>query len=204
MNRKRIMILIGSALFLCLSGMFCYMIETQTKKEETWISTENVVTMDNGNASNVDEIESSNEKETKESIKVYICGAVNTPGVYELSSGERLVDLLDLCGGFLEEADSTCVNLAQYLEDGEKIYIMTKEEQKTAIDQKEEESDCRININTATLEELMTLPGIGKAKAERIITYREQTTHFASIDEIMKIDGIKDCVYKKIKDFIKI
>ncbi len=205
MNKK--IIILGAALLLCLSGILYFIAQNQSKNN--WESAD-VIEMDTAfsestSKPNEDIKEEPNEEQK---MKVYICGAVVSPGVYEVSEDDRLDDLMDLCGGFCKDADLNDVNLAACLTDGEKIYIMTKKEAKKAAkethESSDEASDGRVNINTATKEELMTLPGIGKLKAEWIITYREQTARFESIEDIMKIDGIKEGVFKKVKDFIKI
>jgi len=191
--------ILGAALFLCLSGILYFVAQNHTKND--WKSADTIETETAFSETTSDTMEEAIEDEK---MKVYVCGAVVSPGVYEVSMDDRLDDLINLCGGFCEDADLNDVNLAACLTDGEKIYIMTKEEAKKATKETVEESDGLVNINTATLEELMTLPGIGKSKAEWIIAYREQTARFESIEDIMKIDGIKEGAFKKVKDFIKI
>lgn len=141
---------------------------------------------------------------TQEQIKVYICGAVCNPGVYEIDQSARLVDLVDLSGGTQKDADLTSVNLAESLEDGQKIYIMTVGETEEQMEAVKEEEDGMVDINAASKEVLMTLPGIGESKAASIISYREENDGFQSIDDIMKIEGIKEGVFNKIKGLIKI
>ncbi len=162
------------------------------------------------------------EDERKEpaSIFVYVCGAVNKPGVYELFEGSRIVDAVEASGGFLDSADENYVNLAAKLEDGVKLFIPTKEETKDAkavsaaqpfdggsalagVSNSSENSGL-ININNATREELTSLPGIGNATAEKIVSYREQHGSFNSIEDIMKVSGIKDKLFSKIKDHITV
>lgn len=156
-----------------------------------------------------DEILKTEDKE----IEVYICGAIMNPGVYTLEEGNRVDDLLLLCGGFRDNAYLLNMNLAERLTDGEKIYVMTKREAKEQespavfTEEQGEPSkvqDGKVDINKASKELLMTIPGIGGAKAEKIINYRENMQPFSSIEDITKIDGIKNGVFEKIKDFIKV
>ena len=188
-------------MFLCLSGILYFFMQNQSIKKDDWQYADAALSEDASFETNTN---LDKEMKVLETIKVYICGAVKTPGVYEVSSDNRLDDVVKLCGGFCKNADVNTVNLARYLEDGEKIYILTKEEANEAKMETTDDSDGLVNINTATMDELMTLPGIGHAKAEKIIAYRGQATRFESIQDIMKIEGIKQGVYEKIKDFIKI
>jgi len=153
------------------------------------------------------------------SIFVYVCGAVEKPGVYELFEGGRVVDAVEAAGGFLETADKTYVNLAALLDDGIKLYIPTMQETMESAALQVETFDKEstslgsdsagagsglININSATRDELTALPGIGNATAEKIISYREQHGAFKAIEDIMNVSGIKDKLFSKIKDHITV
>ncbi|MDD6039267.1 MAG: ComEA family DNA-binding protein [bacterium] len=147
-------------------------------------------------------VEDSVDEETEELVTVFICGAVNSPGVYELSAGSRLYELIDCAEGLREDAALTALNQAMLLEDAQMIVVPTEEEMtQNAI---AEASDGLVNINTAGLEELMTLPGIGKAKAQSIIDYRTEHGAFSKIEDLKKIEGIKDGVFSKLEDLIKV
>ncbi len=142
----------------------------------------------------------------QELVSVYVCGAVVSPGVYELESTAIKNTALMIAGGYADGAATTYVNLAEPIEAGEKIYFPYEEELVVGdltqdISYQDETSD-KININKASKEELMTLSGIGESKAEDIIAYREEHGGFNSIEEIMNINGIKEGVYNKIKDSI--
>ncbi|MGH4051015.1 MAG: helix-hairpin-helix domain-containing protein [Clostridium sp.] len=149
-------------------------------------------------------------------IKVDIKGAVKNPGVYEIKQGSRVTDLIELAGGGTSDADLDATNLSAKLNDEDCIVIARKgEEAKTQIIQnspgggatstsKTNEKDSIININTASEEELMTLTGIGEAKAGVIIEYREQNGGFKSVDELTKVGGIGEKTLSKFIDKIDI
>ena len=158
---------------------------------------------------------SSIEESVKENrlIYVYICGAVKVPGVYALPEGSRLIDLFTKAGGLTKHAAKEYWNQAQLLEDGQMYYVPTKEEaqeeRKSSSDSNKDSidsdvSDEKININTASKEQLMQIPGIGEAKARAILAHREAEGAFSSIEDIMQVEGIKDGVFEKIKNYIKV
>ncbi len=137
---------------------------------------------------------------------VYVCGAVYAPGVYELPIDGRIYMAVEAAGGLLEEADASAVNLAATLTDGSQIYIPVIGEERSSdvrgfsgTDASEESADGKINLNTATKAQLMELPGIGEARAEAILQYRETVGKFSSIEEIMQVSGIKNALFEQIK-----
>ena len=140
----------------------------------------------------------------RQMLKVYVCGAVAKPGVYELPVGSRVYEALGLAGGLTDEAAQTAVNQAELLSDGQMIEIPTAEEMQKKEAAQEEYEDGLVNLNTAGLEELKTLPGIGDSKARSIIAYREKNGAFTSIEDIKKIEGIKDGVFAKLEGCIKV
>ncbi|MFI3173196.1 MAG: ComEA family DNA-binding protein [Eubacteriales bacterium] len=149
------------------------------------------------------------EKEEKAgTISVYICGAILYAGVYEMEEGSRIVDVIECAGGLREDAADTYLNQAEFLEDGQKLYVPTKQEVEEGIitnsvtSSGEAQADSKVNINSASKEELMTLTGIGESKAESIIEYRESQGEFSSPEDIQNITGIKEGVYNNIKDEI--
>lgn len=133
------------------------------------------------------------------SVWVHICGEVAAPGVYEMEPGSRIYDVLLAAGGFTREADQEAVNLAGEISDGLQIVIPSAAE--TAGRETGGDSGL-VNINTASKEELCTLPGIGESRAADIISYRETNGPFQTREDIMKVNGIKTSVYEKIKDSI--
>lgn len=154
------------------------------------------------------------ENSEKSGVYVYICGEVIKPGVYELSGDSRIYEAVDAAGGFTENAARECVNLASKVSDGMQITIYNREEAASLLADSAPVGENAgksgtsgsglVNLNTATKEELMTLKGIGESKAEDIIRYREKSGGFKKIEDIMKISGIKENGFQKIKDSITV
>lgn len=151
-------------------------------------------------------VDSYNTGENVKKICVHVVGCVVTPGVYQLPEGSRVYEAIVLAGGFSEKADEEYLNQAAILSDGERIYIYSIEETATASDYPDknvsQDEEKLVNINTASKEKLMTLPGIGESRAESIIEYREEYGCFSAIEDIMKVSGIKDAAYSKLKKYI--
>ena len=141
-------------------------------------------------------------------IYVQVSGAVAHPGVYELAEGSRIFEAIELAGGLTGQADQKRLNQAQPAVDGQMVYVYalgeSEDEAAEASVLEEEEQDGRVDLNTASVQQLMTLPGIGQAKAEGIVSYREAHGSFEKIEDIMEIEGIKEGVFSKIKDQIKV
>ena len=138
---------------------------------------------------------------------VYVCGAVVAPGVYELDDGSRIYEAVELVGGFMEEAAEDALNLAESVTDGQMIRIPTEEEQEAVGRQGAEAdsaADGKLDLNRADVAALMELPGIGQSKAEAIVGYREEHGSFSRTEDLMKVEGIKEGVFNKIKDRIKV
>ncbi len=160
-------------------------------------------------------------KDSRE-IVVFVCGSVVNPGVYNLQQGDRVSKAIDKAGGFADDADINYLNLALELTDGMKIYVPSIEETSqievnysesgNALSQTDgylngqvsSDSNGLVNINTATVDELMSIPGIGEAKAKSIVAYRNEHGRFNSIEGIMNIPGIKEGLFNKIKDKISV
>ena len=158
----------------------------------------------------IKEGKSDSEKEkSTENIFVYVCGAVQKPGVYELLPGQRIWDAIEAAGGLSEQAAGDSLNQAEVLSDGQMLRVLTTEEAAAATVQPGQETaessrDGRVDINTADASALMSLPGIGQSKADAIIAYRNEHGAFKAPEELMNISGIKEGVYQKIKDSIKV
>lgn len=151
---------------------------------------------------------------------VHVCGEVVHPGVYELAEGQRVWQAVELAGGFTDRAAADYLNLAEPVKDGMKCVVPSLEA--LAADRPEAiygegglspggspgtgqaEGTARVNLNTASKEQLMTLKGIGEARAGDIIRYREEHGGFARIEDIMKVPGIKDAAFQKIKEDVTV
>lgn len=154
-------------------------------------------------ASESDEVFIADESgEPEPGIAVYVCGQVVCPGVVYLDAGARAVDAVEAAGGFAEEADTEYVNLAAHVSDGEKLYIPDLQEGLMLREREEELLAGLVNINTADKELLMTLPGIGESKALDIIAYREKQGVFERAEDLMKVSGIKESLFLKVKERI--
>jgi competence protein ComEA len=151
------------------------------------------------------EAEKTDESREKEPSDIYVqvCGAVANPGVYTLKEGSRIFEAIDLAGGLLAEGNMASLNQAQFLTDGQMIYVGDDKEQES-VKEGQSAADGLVNINTASTQELMTLPGIGEAKSASIIAWREEHGAFQKSEDIMKISGIAEGVFSKIKDKIKV
>ena len=139
-------------------------------------------------------------------IFVDIKGAVKNPGVYQMKVGDRVKDALEAAGGLTEEADSQKVNLAKRLED-QMVIVVPKvgeesEEIPTGETRKEATKEGKVNINTATVEELKTLKGVGEKKAEAIIEYRKKNGSFQTKEDLMKVRGIGKKLFESFQERI--
>ena len=158
------------------------------------------------------ELETTENSQTASSesklLYVYVCGQVKNPGVYPLPEGSRLYDAFILAGGFTESAATDYWNQARLLKDGEMLYVPSKEEVKDRPIEEDSKGQTyesnKVNINTATKAELMSLPGIGETKAMAILAYRQEHGEFSSLEELKQVEGIKEAVFTKIKAYIEI
>lgn len=167
------------------------------------------------------EAEIENIEQNVESIIVHITGEVKNWGVIELKKGARIIDAVNMAGGFTDEADTEKINLAYELTDGVKVYIPSKNEkvENTTNTQKyittdggdnvvgeenaiKKSNNLLVNINEATQTELETLPGIGPSIALKIISYREENGRFLNIDDIKNVPGIGDSKFENIRNLI--
>lgn len=149
----------------------------------------------------------------REQVTVDVKGAVTKPGVYTLKASSRVTDAIKAAGGMTEGADAKSVNLAASLSDEEVIYVASKDENVSVVGQsdsgvasdkggKTSQKDGKINLNTATSEELQTISGIGAKRAEDIIAYRESHGGFQSVDDLKNVSGIGDKTLEKIRESI--
>lgn len=171
------------------------------------------------------EIQSREKEEAQpEKIYIHVCGAVESPGVYELEQGQRVCDAVRMAGGFAGDADEDYVNQAERLSDGAKLVIPTREQSAAEKERQTAElglvepetaetpqdygethgSGEKININTASESELRQIPGVGTTRAAAIVAYREAHGAFQKTEDIMKVSGIKEGTFEKIKDSIRV
>jgi competence protein ComEA len=144
------------------------------------------------------------------SVVVHVLGQVNRPGVYELRDGARVLDAIGAAGGFTAAADQGALNLARVLVDGEQLVVPRPGEAPVPV-----ASDpvgaaggtaavpgAKVDLNTATLEQLETLPRVGPALAQRIVDWRTQNGRFASVDDLKNVTGIGDKTFAGLKDLV--
>ncbi len=165
-----------------------------------------------------DNISAIEEPIEESEIFVYVCGAVQNAGVYSFPESTRVYEAIMQAGGYAEGAAEEYLNQAEIVYDGQRVYVPTAkevEEEKIAFVAEEnakaishtavnENASNLININTATAEQLMTLSGVGESKAKSIISYREINGVFIEIEDIMKVEGIKEGMFAKIKNAITV
>ena len=234
---KRWKYVITIILFVIVIVFLCFLKFNLLKEKDNIVSNMDIV------KDSVD-IEKEMIEEENKKIRVDIKGAINNPSVYEIDTGSRVIDLINIAGGLKDNADTSLINLSKILSDEMVIYIYTKEEVRnsnlvnTVIKVIEKECVCPniendgcindkiedtisnkpsndnnetsdnndshlININNASLDELMTIPGIGKQKAEAIIKYRKDNK-FNSIEDITNVSGIGNPLYESIKAYITV
>ncbi len=149
------------------------------------------------------------EEESPESVFVYVVGAVNKPGVYEVPAGTRIFNVLDSAGGLREDAAAEGLNLAAVVQDASVIRVPDRQEYSEIREDLPGityggDKKGLININSASVSELTTLNGIGESRAQAIVSYREENGFFNSIEDIKNVSGIKDGLFNKIKDQITV
>lgn len=190
----------GSVLFVCLIiGMGLFWMSRQGEEVEEVAASLSETTI----------LSQEVEDKTTVSTVIYVDvkGEVHHPGVYQMKAENRVKDLIEAAGGFTPLADDQKLNLAQLLEDQMVIVVPKKGEevnselaQTPTLHKKEVEKEGKVNINTATVEELKTLKGIGEKKAEAIIEYRKQNGSFKNKEELMKVRGIGKKLYESFQE----
>lgn len=222
---SRTALLLGSLFFVCFLGA-CgkednpFVLQQSEGSVEIEVGKDTSTDMDDGfqkkemtgaqeNDQSQDDWQGLTGKAADQKIYVQVIGCVKYPGVYCLEEEARVYEAIELAGGLLEDAQPDCINQAQKLQDGQMIEILSKEQwlerekEQPAVAEKEQ-SDDRININTADADTLCTLSGVGQSRAESIIAYRQEHGDFQSVEEIMQVPGIKDGLFQKIKNKIKV
>ncbi len=196
--------IVGS--FVIVAGMlfFARGLGNETEEENEW-----TIPSEEEKDTEVSEETLDQEPEVKNLVDVK--GAVKNPGVYEVRLDDRVIDVIEEAGGLKEGADETKINFAQRVTDEMVLYIpLIGEDGENMIvsagagltSTSASQEAGKININTATSDELQNLPGIGPSKAEAIIAYREDSGLFQTIDDLKLVTGIGDKTFEKLKDFI--
>ncbi len=216
MNKK---LVVGIAILALIA--ICLCVYTLFLNSEAYSNTDDEIAI-----SNVDESqESSNEagesggsdsnENASERIYVHVAGCVKNPGVYELDASSRANEAIEAAGGFTKTADTEAINLAESLSDGQQIIVPKKSSSSAAetsstnstansqtSSSASQSSSELVNINTATSEQLQTLSGIGEAKAQKIIEYREQNGPFESVDSLTNVSGIGEKTLESLRPYI--
>ena len=196
-NVKSIILAFICSLIVIIGGLFYF---NQSKTEDySGVSFSNT----SNETNNKDE---KAEDKYDEKIFVDVKGAVKHPGVFETTKDKRVKDLIEEAGGLLEDADTSTLNLSQKVKDQMVIYVLKHGEKPKQISDSGSSSSNTdvININTANLEQLMKISGVGKTKAEAIISYREKNGDFKKKEDITKVRGIGKATFEKIKDKIEV
>ena len=197
---KKQIILLGIVVLMMLVGC------TGCKKQ-SYLETQSDLQEEHTKSADTTE-EKKQQTEQVTEIYVQVDGAVKKPGVYTFSEESRVYELIEAAGGLLPEAYDLGINQAKRLADGEKIYVYTKEEIENGAGTTDiqnpqgQTDDGKININTASVEELVTLSGIGETRAKDIIAYRNAHGAFSSPEDLKNVSGIGDSTYNKIADAI--
>jgi competence protein ComEA len=214
--RYRKQIILGVIIFILIGGIvgFCIYKFKDNYKEEDIVVEKKIV---------------KKKTNTIEKIQVDIKGQINYPGIYKVDSNSRVMDVIKLAGDLTDNADTSVINLSKKVTDEMVIIIYSKDEvsdfKKTKEIEKQVEEKCiqkdenglvndacincstsngKININTASIDELKNLTGIGEKKAKDIISYREKNGNFNSIEDIMKVSGIGESNFAQIKEDITV
>ena len=195
-NVKSIILAFVCSLVLMIGGLFYF---NQNKTEDySGVSFSNI----SNETNNKDERA---ENRHDEKIFVDVKGAVKHPGVFETTKDKRVKDLIEEAGGLLDDADTSTLNLSQKVKDQMVIYVLKHGEKPKQISDSSSSSNTDvININTANKEQLMKISGVGKTKAEAIISYREKNGDFKKKEDITKVRGIGKATFEKIKDKIEV
>ena len=196
-NVKSIILAFVCSLVLIIGGLFYF---NKNKTEDySGVSFSNI----SNETNNKDE---KAENRHDEKIFVDVKGAVKHPGVFETTKDKRVKDLIEEAGGLLDDADTATLNLSQKVKDQMVIYVLKHGEKPKQISDGGSSSSNTdvININTANKERLMKISGVGKTKAEAIISYREKNGDFKKKEDITKVRGIGKATFDKIKDKIEV
>lgn len=208
LNKKQKVIIIIIAAFMLLFVGY-YIINKANNSKYIMIETEEKDMTESDNSNENSMIDSEKQK-----IIIHITGEVKRQGIVELNEGDRISDAINISGGTTEKADLSKINLAYCVEDGQKIYIPSRDDLKNAsndiltkdaganVIQNNNIKSDKVNINTASQTELETLSGIGPSTALKIINYREENGKFKKIEDLKKVPGIGETKFESLKESI--
>ena len=199
---KKQIILLGIVVLILLGCMAC--------KPTSYLEKQSDLSDEDTAKDVTDSADKTEETEEKTEICVQISGAVADPGVYRFPEDSRVYELIEAAGGLLPEAYDVSLNQAERLSDGQKIHVYTKEEAANGLVPAEGTANAslategKVNINTASVEELTSLKGLGQTRAESIVAYRQEHGAFAAVEDLKEVSGIGDATYQKIADAITV
>ncbi len=215
--RMGIIIAVACVVLLAISGIVStarddFAIDTGASSSSAAIASEGASgatgTGDSGSATATDANASGTSSTATDDCQVYVVGSVKNPGVYRLPVGSRVEAAIEAAGGFKKDADTTAVNLARVIADGEQITVPAKGETVSATQGSTASNSVaaggKVNINTATSEELQTLDGVGESTAAKIIASRESEGPFTTIEDLKRVSGIGDKKFAAIASNITV
>lgn len=215
-KRKRQITTVVVAVFFLAAGLWYFLWSGGLTEKQEKAELKGVLELADASITPVPEQEATDEMQSDfQTVVVYVCGAVKEPGIYTLTAGSRLYEAVTQAGGFSKEADPAYHNLARTISDGERIYILSAAETKVLTTEQQVSGEegagaaaaagsFPINLNTATAEQLMELPGIGEARAADILAYRAKIGQFTDVEEIMNVSGIGEAMFEKMKEKITV
>lgn len=212
-KKKRIITLIVSLVAALICGILYWFqwMNVKNRKESDLFFEDTVTAMQQETLRSQIPIEEESSREetfvtkaVENRIYVYVCGQVCYPGVYELDEGARVYEAIECAGGVTENGVLDMLPMACRLVDEQRIYVPAQGEEVLLVTGAVESdvSEGKVDLNHATKEQLMTLPGIGESRAEAILQYRSEHGKFTAIEEIQNISGIKSAAFSKIRDYI--
>ncbi len=216
LNKNKIVII--AIITICIFGIYYFFIKEDDYLENN--SNSNILILNEENSSKAENLLETKDNNKENKIVIYVTGAVKKEGIYEIEENSRIADCIEIAGGLNEDADINNINLAYILCDGMKIHIPRKNENINQIqdntksyistdsnnkdNDKTNNKNIKVNINTANQAELETLPGIGPSTALKIIEYRKENGKFNNIEDIKNVSGIGDNKFNKVKEFIRV
>ena len=191
--------IVAIIVFVVTSGIF-YMIQRRT--EPSALPSGNLPLKSNQTSANFTDQANTSPTPSEPIIKVHVIGAVQNPGVYSLPLDSRAEDAVAAAGGFTDDANEEGLNLAAPLRDGQQLAVPSNDGANSTLGAIS--ADGLVNINTATLSELMTLPNVGEVRAKNIIKYREANNGFRSVEELGQITGIGEKLFEGMKEYVTV